>query len=64
MPDSVTTGSLSIEIRNTENGTSQHRPELTSDPDRWRSTPGACDPNTVDVPVVDPTLSQVAPFSR
>ncbi|MCC9000239.1 MAG: hypothetical protein LM522_12230 [Candidatus Contendobacter sp.] len=63
MPDSVTTGSLSIEIRNTEIG-----PASTGHSYLWPQIVGgqllaSATINTADLPVIDPTLGQVAPFS-
>lgn len=63
MPDSVTTGSLSIEIRNAEIG-----PASTGQSYLWPQIVGSqllasATINTAELPVIDPTLGQVAPFS-
>lgn len=62
-PDSVTTGSLSIEIRNTQIGPASTGHSYLQTQTVGSQLLAAATIKTVDVPVVDPTLSQVAPFS-
>ncbi|CDH45513.1 PEP-CTERM sorting domain-containing protein [Candidatus Contendibacter odensensis] len=63
MPGSVTTGSLSIEIRTTETGPASTGQSYLQTPIVGGQRLASATLNTVDVPVVDPTLGQVAPFS-
>lgn len=63
MPDSVTTGSLSIEIRNTEIGPASTGQNYLQTPIVGGQLLASATINTADLPVIDPTLGQVAPFS-
>ena len=62
-PDSLTTGSLSIEIRNTETGPASTGHNYLQTPIVGSHLLAAATISTADLPVVDVTLGQVAPFS-